>query len=67
MQALGRTDENPNDPLGVDLTQIGLGALPKPPLGGLTPRPSGVGLDGGKDYFLFLVFRFYIIFIFGLC
>ena len=67
MQALGRTDENPNDPLGVDLAWIGLGAPPRPPLGGPTPRPSSAGLDGGEGYFLFLVFCFCIIFIFGLC
>ena len=66
-EALGRTDENTTDSSGVDLARIGLGAPPKPPLGGPTPRPSSAGLDGGKGYFLFLVFCFCIIFIFGLC
>ena len=66
-EALGRTDENPDDPLGVDLARFGLGAPSKPPLGGPTPRPSGASLDGGEGYFLFLVFCFCIIFIFGLC
>ena len=40
----------------MDLSRIGLGAPPRPPLGGSTPRPSGAGLDGGEGYFLFLVF-----------
>ena len=66
MEALGKTNENPNDPLGMDLTRIGLGAPPRPPLGGPTPRPSDAGLDGGKGYFLFLFFHFCIIFVFGL-
>ena len=48
MEALGKTDENPNDPLGVDLTWIGLGAPPKPLLGSLTPRSSSASLDGGE-------------------
>ena len=65
MEALGRTDENPDDPLGVDLTRIGLGDPPKPPLGGLTPRPSGVGLDGGKGFFLFLVFALFLYLVFA--
>ena len=67
MGALWRTDENPNDPLGVDLAWIGLGAPPRPPLGGPTPRPSSAGLDGGEGYFLFLVFCFCIIFYFQSC
>ena len=67
MEALGRTNENPDDPLGVDLAWIGFGAPPKPPLGGPTPRPSDASLDGGEGYFLFLVFCFCIIFIFDLC
>ena len=58
MEALGRTIENPDDPLGVDVARIGLGAPPKPSLDGSTPRPSGAGLDGGECYFLFLVFLF---------
>jgi len=58
MEALRRTDENPNDPLGVDLARIGLGAPPRSLLVGPTPRPSGAGLDGGECYFLFLVFLF---------
>ena len=67
MQALGRTDENPNDPLGVDLAWICLGASLKPLLGGLTPRPSGAGLDGGEGYFfvfcfLFLHYFLYLVF-----
>ena len=33
MEALGKTDENPNDPLGVDLALNGLGAPPRPLLG----------------------------------
>ena len=67
MEALGRADENPNDPLGVDLARIGLGAPPRPPLGGLTPHPSGAGLDGGKGYFLFLIFFVSaLFFVFGL-
>ena len=60
-EALGRTNENLNDPLGVDLARIGLGAPLRPPLGGPTPHPSGAGLNGGEGYFLYLVFRFYII------
>ena len=65
-KALGNTNENPNDPLGVDLVRIGFGAPLRPPLGGMTPRPSGSGLDGGEGCFLLLVFRFYTIFYFGL-
>ena len=66
MKALGKTDENPNDPLGVDLVRIGFGAPLRPPLGGMTPRPSGSGLDGGEGCFLLVVFRFCIILCFGL-
>ena len=65
-KVLGNIDENPNDPLGVDLTRIGLGAPPRPPLGGMTPRPSGLGLDGGEGCFVLLVLHFYTIFYFGL-
>jgi hypothetical protein len=54
MKALGNPDENPNDPLGVDLAQIGLGAPPRPLLAGMTPRPSGLGLDGIEGCFCFL-------------
>ena len=56
MQALGRTDENPNDPLGVDLAWICLGAPSKPPLGGPTPRPSALGWMVAKVTFCFLIF-----------
>ena len=66
MKALGDTDENPDDPLGVDLARIGLRAPPRPPLGGMTPRPSSPSLDGGEGCFLLLVFRFYTIFDVGL-
>ena len=66
MEALRRTNENPNDPLGVDLARIGLGSPPRPPLGGLTPHPFGASLDGGEGYFLFPTFCFCIFFIFGL-
>ena len=66
MKALGDTDENPDDPLGVDLARIVLGAPLRPPLGGMTPRPSSPGLDGGEGCFLLLVFRFYTIFDVGL-
>ena len=66
MEALGKTDENPNDPLGVDLTWIGLGAPLRPPLRGATPLASGPGLDGGEGCFLLVVFRFCIILCFGL-
>ena len=65
-KALRNIDENPDDPLGVDLARIGLGAPPRPPLGGTTPRPSGPGLDGGKGCFLLLVFYFCTTFYFGL-
>ena len=65
-ETLGRTNENLNDPLGVDLARIGLGAPPRPPLGGTTPRPSGPGLDGGEGCFLLLIFHFCTIFYFGL-
>ena len=65
-KAIGNIDENPDDPLGVDLARIGLRAPPRPPLGGMTPRPSSPGLDGGEGCFLLLVFRFCIIFCFGL-
>ena len=63
-KALRNIDENPDDPLGVDLARIGLGAPPRPPLGGTTPRPSGPGLDGGEGCFLLVVFSFlhYIMF-----
>ena len=65
-KALGNPDGNPNDPLSVDLARIGLGAPPRPPLGGATPRPSGLGLDGDKGCFLLLVFHFCTIFYFRL-
>ena len=56
-KALGNPTENPSDPMGVDLAQIGLGALPRPPLVGVTPRPFAPGLDGGEGWFcLFSVF-----------
>lgn len=44
-KALGKTDENSNDPSGADLAQFGLGAPPRPPLTGSTPCPTGPGLD----------------------
>ena len=66
MEALGKTNENPNDPLGVDLARIGLGAPLRPPLEGATPRPSGPCLDGDEGCFLLIVFCFYIILCFGL-
>ena len=47
MKALG----NPNDPLGVYLTRIGLGVLSRPPLVGATPCPSAPGLAGGEGWF----------------
>ena len=53
MKALGKTDENPNNPLGVDLARICLGAPPRPPLVGMT-RPSGPGLAGDEGCFCFL-------------
>ena len=58
MKALGDTDENPDDPLGVDLSRIGLGAPPRPPLVGMTPRPSTPGLASGEGWFCFLFFYF---------
>ena len=47
-KSLGNPDENPNDPLGVDLALIGLGAPPRPLLVGATPLPSAAGLAGGE-------------------
>ena len=66
MKALGKTDDNPNNPLVVDLARIGLGAPLRHLLGGVTPCPSGPILDGGEGCFLLLVFHFCIIFCFGL-
>ena len=64
-KALGNTNENPNDPLGVDLAQIVLGVPPRPLLAGATPRPSGLGVDGSEGLLLLLllVFCFCTIFI----
>ena len=53
-KALGNPNINPNDPLGVDLARIGLGAPPRPSLVGMTPHPSGLGLAGGEGRFCFL-------------
>ena len=50
-KALGNPDENPKDPLGVDLTRIGLGAPLRPPLVGATPCPSAPGIAGGEGWF----------------
>jgi hypothetical protein len=50
MKALG----NPNDPMGVDLARIGLGAPPRPPLVGMTPGPSGPGQASGEGYICLL-------------
>jgi hypothetical protein len=54
MKALENPDEYPNDPLGVDLAWIGLGAPLRPLLAGMTPHPSGPGLDGSECFFCFL-------------
>lgn len=56
---------NPNDPLGVDLAQINLGAPPRPPLVGASPHPSAPGPSGAKvgfACFLFLRSPFYLSF-----
>ena len=54
------TGENPYDPLGADVARIGLGAPPRPPLVGETPRPSGSGMEHGTGYsfWFFLSFSF---------
>ena len=53
-KALGNPDANPNDPMGVDLARISLGGPSRSPLAGVTPRPSGPGLDGGEGWFCLL-------------
>ena len=65
MKALENPNDNPNDPLGVDLAQIVLGVPPRPLLAGATPRPSGLGVDGSEGLLLLLllVFCFCTIFI----
>jgi hypothetical protein len=56
-KALRNPDVNPNDPLGVDLARIGLGASPRSPLVGATPRPFALGPFGGEGWFcLFSIF-----------
>ena len=50
----GNPTKNPNDPVGVDLARIGLGAPPRPLLVGATPRPSAPGLAGGEGWFCLL-------------
>ena len=51
MKALGNPDVNPNDPLGVDLDRIGLGAPLRPPFMGATPYPSAPGPSGSEGWF----------------
>jgi len=53
-------DKKPYDPLGADVARIGLGAPPRPPLIGETPRPSGLGMEHGTGYSFcfFLSFSF---------
>ena len=50
-KALGNPDANPNDPMGVDLARVGLGGPSRPPLVGVTPRPTASGLAGGEGWF----------------
>ena len=53
MKALvGNTD--PNDPVGVDVARIGLGAPSRPSLVGETPRPFGLGMALGTGLFIFV-------------
>jgi hypothetical protein len=52
------TGKNPSHPTGVDVTRIGLGAPPRPPLVGKTPRPSGLSMDHGIDYGYCFFLRF---------
>ena len=58
MKALADTSKNPYDPMGMDVAQIGLGAPPRPPLIGKTPRPFGLGMEHGTgcSYCLFPAF-----------
>ena len=65
-KAIGNPDVNPNDPLGVDLAQIGLGGPSRPSLVGATPRPSAPGLAVDEGWFclffistLSIFFEFY--------
>ena len=46
--------KNPNDPMGVDLARIGLGAPPRPLLAGIAPEPSSPGQTGGEGYICLL-------------
>ena len=64
-EALGRTDENPNDPLGVDLARIDLGAPPRHPLWGPTPHPFSASLEGDGGYFFISYFLFLHYFLFS--
>ena len=59
-KALVDTSKNPCDPPGVDVARIGLGAPPRPPLIGETPRPSGSVMEHGTCYsfWFFLCFSF---------
>ncbi|CAD6215442.1 unnamed protein product [Miscanthus lutarioriparius] len=49
-KALVDTDKNPYDASGMDVARIGLGAPPRPPLVGETPRPSGSGMEHGTEH-----------------
>ena len=66
-KTLGNPDANLHDPVGVDLARIGLGGPLRPPLVGVTPRPSTPGLDDGEGWFcLFSIFAlspFYLSFV----
>jgi hypothetical protein len=45
MKALVDASKNPIDPMGMDVTQIGLGAPLRPPLVGKTPHPSSPSME----------------------